>query len=416
MKCNWSTRWPDTSYQICYEDIWSIRLEVNTNNGKEKIGPTKVNKGILQGDSFCVRLFTLALNPIAWYLRSTKEYRLPRAPNQKITHLLFVDNLKTYHKSEQKAAVVSSKLRVMFKDIGLGQLKTNAYNTMPTHDDDNIVLTCYRDQYKFLGKFQNTQCLDYKTIKEAAEEYRKRMWVIWLSPLSIPCKVKATNTYTLPTLQYEIWTTDWPVNTLRDLDRLTRKLINECHCKHKHELTQLLYLLSQEGGKGLIKIKTLYKHTKIKVAHYLNTSEDEHIRLVEPFQKRKEDRILKSVFKDSKRYIEELQLVCQFNDGATLIRQADQVVRVYGKEPKNIKEILRKATKQKRRTAVMEQPWVGKYVTDPEIAPASYQIFKEWRKIPDIVLSVDRSIRQQLINTNMYRKEKLQENVDEINC
>ena len=30
-------------------------------------------------------------------------------------HASVVDDLKTYHKSEQKAAVVSSKLKVMFK-------------------------------------------------------------------------------------------------------------------------------------------------------------------------------------------------------------------------------------------------------------------------------------------------------------
>ena len=68
----------------------------------------------------------------------------------------------------------------------------------------------------------------------------------------------------------------------------------------------------------------------------------------------------------------------------------------------------------------MEQPWVGKYVNqhwkDPEIAPMSYQIFKSWKNIPDIVLSIDTSIRQQLINTKTYRKQKLQESVDETNC
>ena len=66
----------------------------------------------------------------------------------------------------------------------------------------------------------------------------------------------------------------------------------------------------------------------------------------------------------------------------------------------------------------IQQPWVGKYSTqhwtDPEIAPASYQIFQDI--VPDIVPSVDMFIRQQLINTKMYRKEKLQENVDQINC
>ena len=127
---------------------WRITLEVNTSNGQVKIGPIKVNRGILQGDSFCVRLFTFALNPIAWYLRSTEEYTLSHAPNKKITHLLFVDDLKSYHKFEQKAAVVLSKLKMMSKDLGLewginkcaavhikrGRLNTNGNNTMPTYD------------------------------------------------------------------------------------------------------------------------------------------------------------------------------------------------------------------------------------------------------------------------------------------
>ena len=76
---------------------WRITLEVNTSNGKETIDPIKVNRGILQGDSFCIRLFTLALNPIAWYLRSTEGYTLSHASDRKITHLLFVDDFKSYH-------------------------------------------------------------------------------------------------------------------------------------------------------------------------------------------------------------------------------------------------------------------------------------------------------------------------------
>lgn len=40
---------------------------------------------------------------------------------------------------------------------------------------------------------------------------------------------------------------------------------------------------------------------KIKVAHCINTLDDEHIKLVKYFQKRNEDRNLKSVIKDAKR-------------------------------------------------------------------------------------------------------------------
>ena len=114
-----------------------------------------------------------------------------------------------------------------------------------------------------------------------------------------------------------------------------------------------------------MEIEALYKHTKIKAAHHINTSDDVNIKLVKSFQKKKEDRNLKSVFKDARRYAEELQLDCQFNEEATVISYADQVavISTKFKEPRNIKEILRKTTKEKRRTEVMEQSWVGKYVT-----------------------------------------------------
>ena len=36
---------------------WEISIEINTKNGKEKIETIKVNRGILQGDSFCITLF-----------------------------------------------------------------------------------------------------------------------------------------------------------------------------------------------------------------------------------------------------------------------------------------------------------------------------------------------------------------------
>ena len=88
---------------------WNINLEVTTNKGKEIIGPIKIKRGILQGDSFCVRLFTLTLNPIAWYLRSEEGYKLSHAQDQKITHVLFVDDLKTYHASFRTKSCVRYK-------------------------------------------------------------------------------------------------------------------------------------------------------------------------------------------------------------------------------------------------------------------------------------------------------------------
>ena len=251
----------------------------------------------------------------------------------------------------------------MFKDIGLewginkcapihikrDHRETSGNNTMPAYDDANIPLIGNHDHYKFLGKLQNTQHLDDKVSRKPLMNMRNEFG----SSGRPHCQFHARSKLRILTRYLHMWTTDWPINTLRDCDRLTRKIINECHGKHKYESTQLLYLPSEEGGKGLMEIEALYKHTKIKAAHYINTSDDVHIKLVKSFQKKKEDRNLKSVFKDARRYAEELQLDFQFNEEATVISHADQVTVISTKEPRNIKEILRKTTKEKRRTEVI---------------------------------------------------------------
>ena len=184
-----------------------------------------------------------------------------------ITHALFADDLKPYHRSEQKAVTVTSKLKKMFADIGLecginkcaaihmerGKLARNDSTAeMPVSNDCSIPVTGSEDHYKFLGKYQNTEHLEDKVIEEASNQYENWLWTVWTSPLSISRKVSATNVYAVPVLQYYMWTTDWHVNHLKELNRLTRKVINDCSGKHMHKSTPLLYLQPEEGGKGLV--------------------------------------------------------------------------------------------------------------------------------------------------------------------
>lgn len=169
-----------------------------------------------------------------------------------------------------------------------GKLSTrNNSSAMPASNNCTIPVLSNDDHYKFLGKYQNTRHLEDKVIEEAVKEYENRLWAVWTSPLAVPRKVCATNIYTLPILQYYMWSTDWYMNNLKEIDRLTRHVINECSGKHKYESTRLLYLPSEEGGKGLIEIESLCKKTKLKVAHYINNSDNPHIKLVKSFQKKK---------------------------------------------------------------------------------------------------------------------------------
>ena len=115
--------------------------------------------------------------------------------------MLFVDDLKTYHRSEQKAVSVTSNLKKMFTDIGLewginksaaihlkrGKLSTSNNSTaLPVSNNCTIPVLSNDDHYKFLGKYQNSQHLEDKVIEEAAKEYENRLWAVWTSPLSVP--------------------------------------------------------------------------------------------------------------------------------------------------------------------------------------------------------------------------------------
>ena len=48
-------------------------------------------------------------------------------------------------------------------------------------------------------------------------------------------KFEATKIFALPKLLYYMWTTEWPVDELRRVDRKVRSIISECSGRHPRE-------------------------------------------------------------------------------------------------------------------------------------------------------------------------------------
>lgn len=106
-----------------------------------------------------------------------------------------------------------------------------------------------------------------------------------------------------------MWTTDWPIDKLKEIDRRTRQVINDNSCKHRQESLPLLYLLSSKGGKVLTEIETLlYKSTKIKLAHYITCSTDQHLQLVRTYQDVKKEKSLRPIIKDARAFAMQIKL------------------------------------------------------------------------------------------------------------
>ena len=357
---------------------WEISIEINTKNGKEKIETIKVNRGILQGDSFCVTLFIMSVNPLAWYIRSTEGYNITCHRNEKITHSLYVDDLKTYHKSRNKAAVMSTTIKSMFTDIGfewglqkcaaveVNRGKLTEGGNLTVSKEESIQIMSKDDHYKFLGTVENSKRLDELITQTLSQEYIRRLSVIWTSNISIPRKIRATNTFAIPLLQYSFWTCTWTLEKLKQLDRKTREVINKNSGRNKKSSVAMTYLSYDQGGYNLSELEMVYKLSKIRIAHHIATSTDQRIKLVREFQDWKEHRGFTSADKMAQRYAYDLGVEIEFNNPSigTIIHTTGPQPHTYvvkSDKPSSLNIALHPAKKTSYKEKVQEQPWTGKF-------------------------------------------------------
>ena len=241
----------------------------------------------MQGDDFSVLLYAISVERISWAIRSSEGYRLTHEKNDKVTHLLFVDDLKSYTRSEQTLVAGTQTLANIFDDIGLG---INLGKCAACHIKRGKF---YKDADLPIGDDQIENCnqLDSLVHEEARRVYLRRLSVIWTSPLTIPRKIQATNVFANTMMEYYMTTNGWRIADMRELDRRSREIFTANGARPIAESTALMYIPIEDGGKGFKSIEGTYKIAKIKAAHHINTSDDPRVKLVKTFQKQKEKKI-----------------------------------------------------------------------------------------------------------------------------
>ena len=94
-------------YKISHEIIncnektmknWRVELKA----GVKSMAETKIQTGIFQGDAQSPLLFMTAMMPLNYILRKcTDGYKLNR-PQEKINHLMYMDDIKLFAKNEKE--------------------------------------------------------------------------------------------------------------------------------------------------------------------------------------------------------------------------------------------------------------------------------------------------------------------------
>ena len=95
--------------------IWTVDLTA----GGRSIAETKIQREIFEGDALSPLLFIIAMMPLNHILRKCAAgYKLSRS-QEKIDHLMYMDNIKLFAKNERELETLIHAVRIYSQYIGM---------------------------------------------------------------------------------------------------------------------------------------------------------------------------------------------------------------------------------------------------------------------------------------------------------
>ena len=258
------------------------RVELTCNN--ENLGEVEIKRGIFQGDSLSPLLFVIALIPLTQILKATRHcYSF--ANKEKINHLLYMDDLKLYAKTEEELDSLLQTVRVFSEDIGMKfsiekcsmlvmkrgkKVKSDGIKLL-----DDTVMKALRDGegYKYLGilKADDVQKKEMKI--KVLNEYKRRVRKIVKTKLNGRNIVKGINTWAIPVLRYSAPFLSWTKTELQSIDGKTRKLLTMHNGLHPRSDVDRLYIPRKVGGRGLANAEDTVILAKIGLEDHIKKSD-----------------------------------------------------------------------------------------------------------------------------------------------
>ena len=277
---------------------WKTTMYLNHEEGQLMVPNIKILRGIFQGDSLSPLLFCLALDPLSKILKANSiGYDLSRgrsrkAEKKKVNHLLFMDDLKIYAESNEKLAqlveVVSEFSRDINMEFGLDKCSkcTIKKGSKIEAEDIQVGEGSYIEDltadstYRYLGIEEN-ETIEHKKMREKIrKEYLRRLKKICKSDLTPKNKITAINQYAVPVVTYGFGVVNWPQVEINKLDVKTRKMLTLHKITYRNQCLDRIYLPRREGGLGLTEIDQAHKASIISISQYLESSEEEIIKIV----------------------------------------------------------------------------------------------------------------------------------------
>ena len=230
--------------------------------------PINIKSGIFQGDSLSPLLFCLALAPLSSLLKAiTYGYE---AQGKTISHLFYMDDLKTYAKSDSQQTGLLNIVKTFSNDIkmefGLDKSAKATFKRGKLTETFNLQLdtdTCIKEldqenTYKYLGVDEGDGIQHAKMKEKVKKEYYRRVRMVLKTELNASNRFEAINTLAIPVVTYSFNIIDWKRSEIKRLDTKTRKLLTLSKMHHTKADVDRLYLPRNAGGRGLIQLEASY--------------------------------------------------------------------------------------------------------------------------------------------------------------
>ena len=408
---------------------WRVTIQIPTEQGTIESRLILLTNGILQGDSYCPDLYTLSVNLFSWVIRSTDGYVLSKPISAKVTHTLFIDDLKGYVATLFKLICLLNTIRGYMEDAGLiwnpkkckfTELKRGRYHKCANITMDNgDVIKCLEeiDAYDFMGVPQHTKIDVEKLSNEMIKVIEQRSHLVWSSLLSDINKCKACNIFVNSATEYYFWSVKFTINTIQEMDNIVRRVMNTVGAKHNAQMNVINYLPRSKGGRGLRSFEETYKITKIKLAVKIMNDEDPRMEIVRNYHNETAKTNSFSAFKDAIRYAQEVGMIIELED---------EVLKINGEvassenEMKKVSTSVQKLYYERKHSEVLQSTWQGVNlklrVEDENVKDNCFAWMQRWHSCPTEVVNEFYLLFFQLLKTRCYVKYRTNEVIDDIRC
>ena len=163
---------------------------------------------------------------------------------EKINHLLFMNDLKLYIRSEKRFDSLAQTVRVFSEDVGMesgiekcatlvmekGKIVKSVGIELP---NGKVIKSLQQgESYKYLRVLKADKFLEEKMKLNVSKEYIRRLRKVLKSKLNGGNLVRGVNSWAVSLLRYSAAFVSWRKSELQAIDRKTRKLFTISEALH----------------------------------------------------------------------------------------------------------------------------------------------------------------------------------------